>query len=316
MQMGWPGLRCVQLDPGPDLQVRTKFVYNHRYASIGFDPNKKVFFSGPRNTAMQTFCLVDKPFKYRNVFDYTDHGEKLSCHTLIGMRSSKDHESFQIGPSGSLRIIVVPWAEINSWTATIDKLGGHITERLHQVMTKFNQMLLDPVWYDRLCAAFRRRQWNPFEDLDGTDFCQLMCMISQASITSEVIHAPTPESTRLTKGVIDLVYEDTSLLPLRLTDFANSLHASPRTIQDDTHRQVGMGPLDLARLIRYQQIRRVLTHQATSDQFGDCFGRPAVKAVFEHFKLSYSSRTIAGYKSFFSKTPKQDQMDSLKSVAV
>jgi len=232
------------------------------------------------------------------------------------MRSNKDHESFQIGPSGSLRIIVVPWAEINSWTATIDKLGGHITERLHKVMTNFNQMALDPVWYERLCAAFRRRQWNPFQDLDGTDFCQLMCMISQAAIAGDAIYTPVPESTRLTRGVIDLVYEDTSLLPLKLTDYANSLHASGRTIQEDTKKQTGMGPLDLARLIRMQQVRRVLTHQPSSDQFGDCFGRPAVKTVFEHFKLSYSNRQIANYKSFFGKTPKQDQLDSLKSVTV
>ena len=314
--MGWPGLRCVQLDPGPDLQVRTTFVYNHRYASIGFDPNKKVFFTGPRNTAMQTFCVVDKAFKYRNIFDYSDHGEKLSSHSLIGMRANKDHESFQIGPSGSLRIVVVPWAEINNWTTTIDKLGGHITERLHAVMNKFNQMLLDPVWYDRLCAAFRRRQWNPYEDIDGTDFCQLMCMISQASFTGDAIYTPTPESTRLTKGVIDLAYEDTKLQPLKLADLANSLHASTRTLQDDTNRQVGMGPMDLLRLVRMQQVRRVLTHQPSSDQFGDCFGRPAVKAVFEHFKLSYSNRTIASYKCFFGKTPKQDQLDSLKSVTV
>ena len=314
--MGWPGLRCVQLDPGSDLKVRSTFVMNQRYAVLGFDPNKRVFLTGPRNTAMQTFCLVDKTFRNRNVLDYKDHGAELKHSTLMGMRSSKDHESFQIGPSGSLRLVVVPWGEINSWTATIDKLGGCMTERLHAVMSNFNEMLLDPVWYERLCAAFRRRQWNPYEDLDGTDFCQLMCMISQAAVAGQTITTPTPDSIRLTRGVIDLVYEDTSLLPLKLSDFANSLHASSRTIQDDTNKQVGMGPLDLVRLIRMQQVRRVLTHQATSDQFGDCFGRPAVKTVFEHFKLSYSNRTIAGYKCFFGKSPKQDQMDSLKSVTL
>ena len=312
--MGWPGLRCVQLDPGSDLKVRSTFVMNHRYAVIGFDPNKRVFLTGPRNTAMQTFCLVDKTFRNRNVLDYKDHGAELKHSTLMGMRSSKDHESFQIGPSGSLRLVVVPWSEINSWTATVDWLGFAMSECLFEVMDKFNELLLDRFWYDRLCAAFRRRQLNPYEDLDGTDFDQLMCMISQAAVCGKPMASPSPDSDRLTRQVIDLVYADTTLMPLKLETVAKSLHASARGIQADTKKQAGMGPLDLARLIRMQQARRIFTHRPSSDDFGDRFGRPTVEAVLKHYGLGTHTGVRRRYKSFWGKTPKQDQMDSLGSV--
>ena len=312
--MGWPGLRCIQLDPGPDLQVRTTFVSNHRYAALGFDPNKRIFLSGPRNTAMQTFCLVEKPFKYRNVFDYKDHGAELKYCTLMGMRSSKSHESFQIGPSGNLRIVVMPWESIRSWTTTVDWLGFAMSECLFEVMDKFNELLLDRFWYDRLCAAFRRRQLNPYEDLDGTDFDQLMCMICQAAVCGKTVDNPLPGSNRLTREVIDLVYADTTLMPLKLETVAKALHASSRGIQLDTKRQTGMGPLDLARIIRMQEARRVFTHRPSSDDFGDRFGKPTVKAVLKHYGLGTHTGVRERYKSFFGKTPKQDQMDSLGSV--
>ena len=317
-EMGWPGLRALQLDPGNDLFVETNFVLNYQYGMISFRPNKRVFLTGPRNTDYQTFCVVDKPYKNRNVFDFGDHGSYFEHGTLIGMLSSKSEESFQIGPSGSLQIAAVPWELVNDWCDKVSKLGDQVASDFRKVMGKYNEYMLDPVWYDRLCAAFRRRAYSPQPDPDGEDFDQLMCIIAQ-TVTTGVVDSgmkSMPESASLTKKIVDVAYSSDGCRPLKLSCLATLLHSDQRTLQHDTNRQLGVGPMDLLRLCRFHQARRVLTYRPANEEFEAIIKtRPTVERVFKHFGLSYSPHTRGLYQEFFGKTPKQDELDSLKTYA-
>ena len=135
-------------------------------------------------------------------------------------------------------------------------------------------------------------------------------MVVQATLSGSEIQVTHPQSIRLTRAIIDLAHQDTELQPAKLTDLARILHADERTLQHDTKRQVGMGPMELLKLVRMQQVRRVLTDRTAAQQFSDTYelsGVTHIPTVFHHYGLNYNSNSIKRYKDFYGNSPKQDQ---------
>ena len=308
-EMGWEQLKTVQLDPGADLRVRTDFVANHSYAMVAFDPNKRIYVTGERHPDYQTFCVVDQPASSQNEQDYIDHGHYLNYSALGGMQASKTYASFQVGPSGRMIVAAIPWKVLSKWTGLLDRFGSDTTHLMSKAC-QVNKVLLHPLWYERLRSAMVRRVYNPTPDVDGTDIDQLLCLIVQATLCGKEVSVKHPDSIRLTKAIIDLAYADISLQPAKLTDLAKLLHADTRTLQHDTKRQVGMGPMELLKLVRMQQVRRVLTDKAAAQQFAETYkftGITPIPSVFGHYGLNYNSNAIKSYKHFYGNSPKQDQ---------
>lgn len=313
-EVGWPGLNVVQLEPG-EMDVECHGVANYGYGMLGFKCRQSTFFTGPRNTNFQTFCMVDKPLANKNCFDFKDHGATFQHSTLVGMHSHKDHESFTMGASGRLYVAAIPWDAVHKYCKLLDKLGSPAGDQMQLAMGKFNELVLDFDWYQRLCAALRRRLFCPQPDPAGIDLDQLLALISQ-TISTGVVDTKTSrfcDSSHISSKIVEVAYSVDGTKILKLADLCEMLGYSDKTLQRDTDSQVGMGPMDLVRQVRMQQVRRALTdkptHEALCDQYG---GKVSVPAVFAHYRLSYSDRTRALYKTFHGRTPKQDSMESLR----
>ena len=315
--IGWPGLTVVQASPGT-FDVECTGVLNAGYGMLGFKCATNVFFTGPRNTLFQTFCLIDKPPEHANIKDFTDHGTTFDYSTLVGLHAEKDFESFKMGPSGTLLVAVVPWNTVRDYSKVVEKMGAGTGEQMSIAMEKYNQLILDPSWYYRLCAAMRRRTFMPQPDVDGSDLDQLLALISE-TILSGVTGVKTRsfrESSSLPGKLVDIAYSADARKKLQLPQIVEMLQGnSLRTIQEACDKELGFGPMELLRLCRMQQVRRGLTHRPTNEDLKDLLEtRPTVELVFKHYGLTYSTSQRKAYKDFFGKTPKQDEKDSLRSV--
>ena len=205
--VGWPGLNVVQLEPG-EMDVECHGVANYGYGMLEFKCRQSTFFTGPRNRDFQTFCMVDKPLANKNCFDFKDHGTTFQHSTLVGLHSSKDHESFTMGASGRLYVAAIPWDAVHKYCKLLDKLGSPAGDQMELAMGKFNELVLDFDWYQRLCAAFRRRLFCPQPDPTGIDLDQLLALISQ-TISTGVVDVNTSrfcDSSHVSSKIVEVAY--------------------------------------------------------------------------------------------------------------
>ena len=318
-QMQWPGQKAVQIDPG-NLATECTFVENFRYGMLGFKTNRRVFMTGPRNTAFHTFCVIDHGTSPAPAqLEHNDYGDQIDRMAMCGMIAGKDHESFTIGRSGTLLIAAVPWDFIDHYLNQTESLNLGAQERMRDAMSKFNQRVLDPEWYQRLTVALRRRTFMPKPDIDGVDFDQLMALIIQCMVegTQKTGVSSFPESAAITRALVEIAYSEDGSTVVTLEKLCEKLRSSERTIQHDSNRQVGIGPMDFLRRCRFQQVNRALIDRPTAQLIDDRYGRTLkINEVFDHFGLTYNSRSRGLYKEWYGRTPKQDQMDSRKKVVV
>ena len=315
--VGWPGISVVQVTPGT-FDVECTGVLNAGYGMLNFKTATEAFFTGPRNNLYQTFCLVDKPPEHANIKDFTDHGTTFDHSTLVGLHSEKTFESFKMGPSGSLLVAVVPWTTVRNYAKLVEKIGSGTGEQMTIAMENYNELILDPTWYQRLCTAMRRRTFMPQPDNDGSDLDQLLALISE-TILSGVTGVKTRsfrESSTIPGKIVDIAYSAEARKKLQLPEIVEMLQGhSLRAVQGSCDKELGFGPMELLRICRMQQVRRALTHRPTNEDLQDLFEtRPTVERVFKHYGLTYSTSQRKAYKDFFGKTPKQDEKDSLRSV--
>lgn len=316
--MQWPGQKTVQLDPG-NLDVECTFVQNYRYGMLAFKSNRRVFITGPRNLNYNTFCLVDPRPGCTGTEEFKDWGDVITPGSLCGMQYRKDEESFVIGPSATMLCCAVPWQAIDHYLKHVEALNIHAAERMKDTMSKFNQRILHPEWSRRFAAAMRRRTFMPQPDPTGVDFDQLMAVIIQCMIegTQMTKASSFPESAAITKALVNIAYSSDGSKVVTLEQLCKEIKSSDRTIQHDTNRQVGMGPVDFLRRCRFQQVNRALIDRPTAELIDDHYGRKLkISEVFDHFGLTYNGRSRGLYKEWYGRSPKQDQMDSRKKVVV
>ena len=114
----------------------------------------------------------------------------------------------------------------------------------------------------------------------------------------------------LIRELVEEQMANNSFVGMTLDNIATSLATSARTLHEATSQTTQIGPMDLLRYCRLEQVRRVLTDAPSREAWIDQTGLKATAGnVFKHFGMSHQSRAGAAYKDLFGVSPKQDALD-------
>ena len=301
--VGWSDLHCFQTG-NSGFYARVQAVINHRFGVLTLTSTGEAIYTGGRPQKYNNFCMT-------NNFGtgLWDHGVEVRPGTLFGMNPKDDANFFF--PVGSMLSFMACVEDIEKSVGVLEKLFPGKGAVAHNYLSRFNELLIRPVDHRRFYNAVQQRLLNPVEDASGTDFQTLIAMLAQIALDAD------KQLVRRCPGRIDFIRElvedqmvNNSFAGMNLEMVANSLATSPRTLHQATSDAAGMGPMDLLRYCRLEQVRRVMTDKPSRECWQEQTGLKATAGnVFKHFGMTHQSRAGAAYKEVFGVTPKQDQLD-------
>ena len=251
---GWDDLRIVPTGNGAK-EFRTKLtgMVNYRYVAMEFESHQELYYSGSRNTDVNSFCIVDGVG--------VDHGTQIRPGALGGMAEQKNYESF-VMPVGKMHIFCPLKTEIKEVLKSIDVIcpgqGALAAERIE----KFNELMLLPLDYEWLKSAIVRRCYNRVPDPTGTDFKTVMTLIAQCVVRAKGTRIKQfPERVTFIRELVEAQVARNCFVGMDLEDVAKELSTSARSLQLSCKETADLGPMDLLRNVRLEQARPAADRQ-------------------------------------------------------
>ena len=284
----------LQLSPGP-LEGHFSVVHLKDLSIFTIQTNQLLLLNGERGNDCISFSLETSGI-------HDDHRifcQAIEPYSLHGFKPDLSESHFQI-TAGSTSVIAVASAKRFS---SFLKCCGHL-ELLENLYTS-NSLQLQPHLYAKIAQQFAWYFNNPLinSELRSLHTGLIFTLILEALTGTNDQHFKSfkiAPRQHLVHELINWGFKN-STNPLKLDDISNVLFSSRRTLIQGCKENFKMGPMELLRLIRLEQVNRVLR----SDELRKSLEINKVGDIANHFGFASRGHFSAAYQNQYGETPRQ-----------
>jgi AraC family ethanolamine operon transcriptional activator len=285
---------ALQLSPGP-LEGHFSVVHLKDLSILSIQTNQLLLLNGERGHDCICFSLEISG----NHNDHRVFCQEIEPYSLHGFKPDLSESHFQL-TAGSTTLIAVASAK------RFSRFLGHcgqleLLEHLHSS----NSLQLQPNLYAKIIQQFSWYFSNPLinSELRSLHTGHIFTLMLEAFTGTNDQHFKSFEIAprqHLVHELINWGFEN-STNPLKLDDISNVLFSSRRTLIQGCKENFKMGPMELLRLIRLEQVNHVLR----SNELRASLELKKVGDVANHFGFSSRGHFSAAYQSQYGETPRQ-----------
>ena len=253
--------------------------------------NQSLLVQGQRNPKVLAFCLENSSHTEMHRL----WGEPIQPQSLNGFCRGLTESFFQTTPGSHLSIALIPIERFQA----LDQLdaGGCLMETFDSC----NTAVLATADFQRIRELL---QITPSRSpLPGAP---LKCDLLEAQLletfsdgeSAELAPAPPPDRHALSRELVQFAFEN-STSALTLNDVCRSIFTSSTTITVSCRDVFGVGPMNLLKWIRLQQVQYVLQ----CNQRMEKLGYKNIHEVAAHYGFRSRNHFASDYRKAFGESP-------------
>ena len=284
----------LQLSPGP-LEGHFSVVHLKDLSILSIQTNQLLLLNGERGNDCICFSLEISG----NHNDHRVFCQAIEPYSLHGFKPDLTESHFQV-TAGSNTLIAV--ASAKRFSGFLGRCGHlELLENLHTS----NSLQLKPNLYAKISQQFSWYFNNPLinSELRSLHTGHIFTLMLEAFTGTNDQHFKSFEIAprqHLVHELINWGFEN-STNPLKLDDISNVLFSSRRTLIQGCKENFKMGPMELLRLIRLEQVNCVLR----SNELRKSLELNKVGDIANYFGFSSRGHFSAAYQNQYGETPRQ-----------
>ncbi len=257
--------------------------------------NQLLLFNGDRGDDCISFCVEMSG----NHNDHRIHADVIDPHSVHGFKPDLSESHFQL-TAGSTTIFAVTSSK--KFLTFIEHCGHpEIIEILH----KSNSLQLPPKAHTKLCRQFFWHINQPLQRYDlRTIYTEQLYFLLLTLLKQSDSHEFKPFKITPRQQIIhDFVNWgfNNANKTFKLDDISTILYSSRRTLIQGCKENFQIGPMELLKSIRLEQVNRVLRSNAIRQSLE----LSKVGDVAHHFGFTSRGHFSAAYQSQFGESPRQ-----------
>ena len=253
--------------------------------------NQSLLIQGQRNPKVLAFCLENSSrTEMHHVW-----GDPIQPQSLNGFCRGLTEAFFQTTPGSHLSLALIPIERVQS----LDQLDA--SGCLMETFESSNTAVLPTADFQRIRELL---QITPSSSsLPGA---HRKCDLLEAQLLETFSHdksadlepAPPPDRHALSRELVQFAFEN-STSSLTLNDVCRSIFTSSTTITVSCREVFGVGPMNLLKWIRLQQVQYVLQ----CNQRMDTLGYRSIHEVAAHYGFRSRNHFASDYRKAFGESP-------------
>ena len=289
-------LNCVQMTPG-ELEGSVLVERAACLTLVSMKSNQSLLVQGQRNPRVVAFCLENtSKTELHRVW-----GDPIPPHSLHGFCTSLTEAFFQTTPGSHLSIGLIPIERFKS-LARLDATGSFM-----EAFETCNTAVLPPAEFQRIRALLQISPLKPNQTTSKLTIDLLEAQLLDSfrdRDSAQLGQAPSPHRHALIRELVQFAFEN-STSALTLSQVCRSIFTSSTTITVGCRDVFGVGPMNLLKWIRLQQVQYVLQSPVRMESMG-C---NSIQEVAAHYGFRSRNHFASDYRKAFGESP----FDTMKS---
>ena len=292
---------AVQLSHGA-LQGRFRIANLGSIVLVELQTNQRLLLNGERGPDCMGFC-----FEATGLAD--DHrlfNIPIAKYSLNGFRQGQIEAHFQLSANSTTYLAILSTSRFNTFLHhcgsqdLIERLEANnaiqISSSLHAKLRKEFEHLFQ---YQPLTSQQRRQTTNHL-------YSSFLHAISDMPNIRYLTYAPSPRQ-QLVREFVDWAFINAGK-DCSLDQISESLYASRRTLIQGTKEAFSMGPMEVMKRVRLEQVNWILRspEERTSQNF------KTITEVAQHFGFQSRGHFAKAYQQVFAETPSETWLNAAR----
>ena len=289
-------LNCVQMTPG-ELEGSVLVERAACLTLVSIKSNQSLLVQGQRNPRVVAFCLENSSqTELHRVW-----GDPIPPNSLHGFCTGLTEAFFQTTPGSHLSIGLIPIDRFKS----LEKLDA--TGSLMEAFETCNTAVLPASDFLRMRELLRITALKSNQPGSDLTIDLLEAQLLEIFSDQQDVHlglAPSPHRHALIRELVHFAFEN-STSALTLNQVCRSIFTSSTTITVSCREVFGVGPMNLLKWVRLQQVQYALQSRSRMESMGCC----SIQDVAAHYGFRSRNHFASDYRKAFGESP----FDTMKS---
>ena len=290
---------AVQLSQGR-LQGRFRVANLGSIALVELKTNQRLLMNGERGPDCMSFC-----FEASGMADeHRLFNIPIAQYSLNGFRQGQVESHFQLSANTTTYLAILSTTRFNAFLSHCD------AEEIIEQLETNNALQIDPL----LHAQFRQKFQHLFEHQPNTPqqrrqatnhlYSSFLNAITDKTNNKFLPFNPSPRQNLVREFVAwGFKYSE---LDCNLDQISEFLFASRRTLIQGTKESFGMGPMEMMKRIRLEQVNWIL--RSPDARANDNF--KTISEIAQHYRFQSRGHFAKAYQQVFAETPSETWLKS------
>ncbi len=283
-------LNCVQMTPG-ELEGSVLVERASCLTLVSIKCNQSLLVQGQRNPRFVAFC----PENTSQTEMHRVWGDPIPPNSLHGFCTGLTEAFFQTTPGSHLSIGLIPIERIKS-LVELDPSGSFM-----EAFETSNTAVLPAADFQRIRALLQITQPKPNQTGNQLTLDLLEAQLLETFSDQHDAHlglAPSPHRHALIRELVRFAFEN-STSSLTLNQVCRSIFTSSTTITVSCREVFGVGPMNLLKWVRLQQVQYVLQSRVRMESMG----YNSIQDVAVHYGFRSRNHFASDYRKAFGESP-------------
>ncbi|KZR86557.1 HTH-type transcriptional activator RhaS [Synechococcus sp. MIT S9509] len=290
---------AVQLSQGR-LQGRFRLANLGSIVLIELQTNQHLLLNGERGPDCMSFCLEATGL----VEECRLFNIPLARYSLNGFRQGQIESHFQLSANTTIYLAILSTSRFNAF------LSHHDSEDIIEQLETNNALQIDPILHAQFRKKFQHflehQPLTPQQRRHTTNhlYNSFLEAISSKTNAKFLSYAPSPRQ-RLVREFVSWGFRNTDQ-DYNLDQISDSLFASRRTLIQGTKESLGMGPMEMMKRVRLEQVNWILrSPDARADQ-----KFRTISEIAQHYGFQSRGHFAKAYQQVFAESPSETWLKS------
>lgn len=270
---------------------------------VEINTNQQLLLNGDRGIDCMSFCFESTGLADQHLM----FNKPIAPYSLNGFRQGQRESHFQLTANSTTCIFILSINRFNAFISHCEK------EELIERLEVNNALKLTPELHQKFLTQFLNILHNPpttsIQSRQITHYLYTLFLgaLDTKTDSKYLTHAPSPRQ-RLVREFVDWGFKN-SRNNYNLDQISETLFASRRTLIHGTKEALGMGPMEMMKYIRLEQVNWIL--RSTEVQANKNF--KTISEVAQHFGFHSRGHFAKAYQSLFAESPSDTWLKSKHS---
>ena len=290
---------AVQLSQGP-LNGQFSLTNLGSIFLLKIHTNQRLLLNGDRGFDCMSFCLEATGLADQHLM----HNKPIAPYSLNGFRQGQKESHFQLTANTTTFLVILSISRFNAFIShcerddLIEELEGHNALQMKPAMhAKIRKQLQSLITNPALTTQQSRQITNHL-------YSSFLSALIDKSNVDYLAYNPSPRQ-ELVKDFVDWAFKN-SRTNYNLDQISELLFASRRTLIQGSKEALGMGPMEMMKRVRLEQVNWILrSSEACEDE-----RFTTISQVAQHYGFQSRGHFAKAYQNLFAETPSETWLKS------
>ena len=263
--------------------------------------NQKLLLNGDRGFDCMSFCLEATGLADQHLM----HNKPIAPYSLNGFRQGQKESHFQLTANTTTFLAILSISRFNAFISHCER------DDLIEELERHNALQIKPAMHAQFRKQLQTLILNPALTMQQSRqitnhlYTSFLSALIDNSNVNYLSHTPSPRQ-ELVKDFVDWAFKN-SRNNYNLDQISELLFASRRTLIQGSKEALGMGPMEMMKRVRLEQVNWIL--RSTEAREDERF--TTITQVAQHFGFQSRGHFAKAYQNLFAETPSETWLKSM-----